>query len=208
MIETIAEERADDRIGFREAFHNGKQQTFRRICLGMGANIFQQIGGVNVVAYYLPVVLERSFGFTPRLALILSACDSMQWMFWGAMAMYSIEKFGRKKMMLFGASGCNVCFALIAIGLGVGNKASNGVAVAFIFIFYFFFVSTPCPSVQRPLSTFADIYRECLSWGLAFSILRRSTPTDLVISAPQSPWSRIGSASTSLFRSRQLVSIG
>lgn len=30
----------------------------------------------------LPVVLERSFGFSPRLALILSACDSMQWMFW------------------------------------------------------------------------------------------------------------------------------
>ena len=51
--------------------------------------------------------------------------------------MWTIEKFGRRKMMLFGASGCSVCFAIIAIGLGV----NNGIAVAFIFIFYFFFVS-------------------------------------------------------------------
>ncbi|KAK3075809.1 hypothetical protein LTR53_000511 [Teratosphaeriaceae sp. CCFEE 6253] len=139
IIETIAEERADGEIGWREVFHNGKQQTMRRILLGMGANIFQQIGGVNVVAYYLPVVLERSFGFSPRMALILSACDSMQWMFWGAMTTQVIERFGRKKLMYFGASGCSLCFAVTAIGLGIGNKVSNGVAVAFIFIFYFFF---------------------------------------------------------------------
>ena len=141
MIETIASERAEGEIGWREVFHNGKQQTFRRICLGAGANIFQQLGGVNVVAYYLPVVLERSFGFTPRMSLILSACDSMQWMFWGTMMIFVIERFGRKKLMLFGASGCSLCFAVSAIGLGIGTQASNGVAVAFIFLFYFFFVS-------------------------------------------------------------------
>ncbi|KAI6821553.1 hexose carrier protein [Hortaea werneckii] len=117
MIETIASERAEGEIGWREVFHNG----------------------VNVVAYYLPVVLERSFGFTPRMSLILSACDSMQWMFWGTMMIFVIERFGRKKLMLFGASGCSLCFAVSAIGLGIGTQASNGVAVAFIFLFYFFF---------------------------------------------------------------------
>lgn len=67
-------------------------------------------------------------------------------MFWGAMAMWTIERFGRRRMMLFGASGCSACFAIVAIGLGVNNKASNGVAVAFIFIFYFFFVRGRPPS--------------------------------------------------------------
>ncbi|KAK1059654.1 hypothetical protein LTR74_012489 [Friedmanniomyces endolithicus] len=116
IIETIAEERADGEIGWREVFHNGRQQTFRRILLGLGVSIFQQLGGINVVAYYLPVVLERSFGFSPRMALILSAIDSMQWI---------------------------VCFAVTAIGLGIGSKVSNGVAVAFIFMFYVFFVRSP-----------------------------------------------------------------
>lgn len=94
---------------------------------------------MNVVAYYLPVVLERSFGFSTRKALILSACDSMQWMVWGATAIYTVERFGRRKMMMFGALGCSLCFAVTAIGLGIGTRASNGVAVAFIFLFYFFF---------------------------------------------------------------------
>ncbi|KAK5174814.1 uncharacterized protein LTR77_001897 [Saxophila tyrrhenica] len=139
MLDTLAREKEEYKAGWKELLHNGKQQTFRRVLLGMGTNYFQQMGGVNVVAYYLPVVLERSFGFTPRLALILSACDSMQWMFWGGMAIYCIEKFGRKTMMMFGALGCSLCFIVIAAGLGVGTKASNGVAVAFIFLFYFFF---------------------------------------------------------------------
>lgn len=140
MRETIARERADGPLGLREVFTNGRQQTFRRILLGAGASFMQQMGGVNVVAYYLPVVLERSFGFSPRLALILSACDSMQWMFWAAVAMWAIERFGRKRLMLFGAAGQSLCFAMAAIGLGVGTVALNGVAVAFIFLFYFFFV--------------------------------------------------------------------
>ena len=75
------------------------------------------------------------------MSLILSACDSMQWMFWGAMMIFVIERFGRKRLMLFGASGCSLCFLVSAIGLGVGTKAANGVAVAFIFLFYLFFVS-------------------------------------------------------------------
>lgn len=141
MADSIAREKDDGSVGWREVFQNGRQQTFRRIALGAGANFMQQMGGVNVVAYYLPVVLERSFGFSPRLSLILSACDSMQWMVWAAVAMYAIERFGRKRLMLFGAAGQSLCFAMAAIGLGVGTPAMNGVAVAFIFLYYFFFVS-------------------------------------------------------------------
>ena len=102
----------------------------------------QQMGGVNVVAYYLPVVLERSFGFSPRMSLILSAIDSMQWMFWAGIAIAVIERIGRRKLLLFGATGQGVCFAVAAVGLGVGGKTANGVAVAFIFLFYLFFVSS------------------------------------------------------------------
>lgn len=88
-------------------------------------------------------MLERSFGFSPRVSLILSACDSMQWMFWAAMATFVIERVGRFKLMLFGAAGTSLCFAVAAAGLGVGGKAANGVAVAFIFLYYFFYVSSP-----------------------------------------------------------------
>jgi len=163
MVTTIARERADGQITWREVFHNGSQQTFRRIVLGAGTSFMQQIGGVNIVAYYLPVVLERSFGFSPRLSLILSACDSMQWMFWAAMAYFVIERVGRFKLMLFGAAGCSMCFAVTAAGLGVGGKVGNGVAVAFIFLYYFFYVSTPF-SIPFLITDWTNTDRQGLSW--------------------------------------------
>lgn len=76
------------------------------------------------------------------MALVLSACDSMQWMFWGGITIFVIERYGRRKLMFFGCSGCSMCFAVTAIGLGIGGKVANGVAVAFIFLFYFFYVSS------------------------------------------------------------------
>jgi hypothetical protein len=48
MLETLAREREQGQIGWREIFHNGKQQTFRRICLGLGADFFQQLGEPSI----------------------------------------------------------------------------------------------------------------------------------------------------------------
>lgn len=44
MVETIGREKADGEIGWKEVIHNGPNRTRHRILLGMGANIFQQIG--------------------------------------------------------------------------------------------------------------------------------------------------------------------
>ncbi|OJI96482.1 hypothetical protein ASPVEDRAFT_78250 [Aspergillus versicolor CBS 583.65] len=125
--------------GWRQVFTNGPQQNFRRIALGAGANFMQQFGGINVVAYYLPVVLKRSFGFSDRMSLILSAVDSMQWMFWAGMASLVIDKVGRRRLLIFGSAGQSLCFVMAAIGLAIDTRPMNGVAVAFIFLYYFFF---------------------------------------------------------------------
>lgn len=121
---------------------DSKQFVLRRMMLGAGTAFFQQIGGTNVIAYYLPIVLTRSVGLSNRMSLILSAVDSMSLMFWGAMAAFLIDRVGRKRLMLFGAAGSSVCFALVAVGLrygGVNNKGMSIVAVVFIFLYYVFY---------------------------------------------------------------------
>ncbi|KAL0255056.1 hypothetical protein SLS55_009583 [Diplodia seriata] len=128
----------------KEVFSNGPQMTFRRILLGAGTPFFQQMGGVNVIAYYLPVVLVRSFGMTDRMALVLSAADSMSLMFWGAVAALLIDRVGRRRLMLWGVAASGVCFALVAVGLRYGgpdsdNKAMSIFAVVFIFMYYVFY---------------------------------------------------------------------
>ncbi|CAI7621745.1 unnamed protein product [Penicillium glandicola] len=121
---------------------NNKQQTLRRILLGAGTAFFQQVGGTNVIAYYLPVVLTRSVGLDNRMALILSAVDAMSLMFWGCIAALLIDRIGRKRLMLFGAAGSSICFALVAVGLRYGgpdNKGMSVLAVVFIFVYYIFY---------------------------------------------------------------------
>ncbi|KAF9893034.1 hypothetical protein FE257_012445 [Aspergillus nanangensis] len=135
----IRHENESQGSGWRQIFTNGPQQNIRRIALGAGASFMQQFGGINVVAYYLPVVLKRSFKFSDRMSLILSAVDSMQWMFWAGMASFVIDRVGRRRLLIFGSAGQSLCFAMAAIGLAIDTKPMNGVAVAFIFLFYFFF---------------------------------------------------------------------
>ncbi|KAL2846377.1 hypothetical protein BJY01DRAFT_247281 [Aspergillus pseudoustus] len=71
--------------------------------------------------------------------LILSAIDSMQWMFWAGMASFVIDRVGRRRLLILGSAGQCLCFAMAALGLGIGTRALNGVAVAFIFLYYVFF---------------------------------------------------------------------
>ncbi|KAH6884466.1 general substrate transporter [Thelonectria olida] len=145
LVASVHHEAAvQDAVTWREIFRNGEQQTLRRILLGAGTSVFQQIGGVNVIAYYLPVVLVRSFGMSDRLALILSAVDSMQLMFWGALAAFLIDRVGRRRLMIMGVACSGVCFTFVAIGLRYSgsnseNKSMSILAVVFIFLYYVFY---------------------------------------------------------------------
>ena len=150
------------------------------------------------------MVLERSFGFSPRISLVLSAADSMQWMFWAAMAYFVIERVGRYKLMLFGAAGCSMCFAVAAAGLGVGGNVANGVAVGFIFLYYFFYVSGSYGQCHTTLLT--SNRRASLSSPSRSCTLQRSTPTDPETEELPLPWSPTGFVSTLWSPSRLSVS--
>ncbi|GIK06091.1 hypothetical protein Aspvir_001734 [Aspergillus viridinutans] len=130
-------------VALKEIFtRNSKQQTLPRMLLGAGTAFFQQVGGTNVIAYYLPVVLTRSVGLSNRMALILSAVDSMSLMLWGSIAALLIDRVGRKRLMLMGVAASSLCFALVAVGLRYGgpdNKGMSIMAVVFIFVYYVFY---------------------------------------------------------------------
>lgn len=144
LVTTINHEREVQKsTPLKEIFtRHSKQQSLRRMLLGAGTSVFQQVGGTNVIAYYLPIVLTRSVGLSNRMALILAAVDSMSLMFWGGMAALLIDRLGRKKLMLMGVIGASVCFALVSVGLRYGgpeNKGMSILAVVFIFIYYVFY---------------------------------------------------------------------
>jgi MFS family permease len=146
--------------------------------------------------YYFPVILTESFGFSPRLALILSGVDFISLMFWGSCASLLIDRFGRKPLMLFGAVGCGICFTLVTVGLAIGTKPTLAMSVSFIFGYHLFYVSRYLYSVtpQTIVLTVPDrVYHSSVSHS--FTRLK-STPLECAALEIPSPWSQIGFSST------------
>ncbi|KAK5094088.1 hypothetical protein LTS08_008747 [Lithohypha guttulata] len=132
------------------------KSNLRRTIFGTSLQMMQQWTGVNFIFYYSTPFLQSTGAidnpFLISLIFTLVNVCSTPISFW------TVEKFGRRTILLWGALGMLVCQFLVAIiGVTVGfnklttNAAGDAVArnisavnaqIAFIAIFIFFFAST------------------------------------------------------------------
>lgn len=127
-----------------------------RIALGVGCQAMQQLTGINVISYYLPVVLNKSVGLSGEMSRLLSGVNATSYLLATFIGLYFIEKWGRRRLMMVGAAGQCLSWMLIATLLGTGqmmtaskNPNANGgspmerklaeASVVFFFIFNIFF---------------------------------------------------------------------
>ncbi|RDW91866.1 putative sugar transporter-1 [Coleophoma crateriformis] len=120
--------------------------TIRRLVLGMGTQIMQQLSGVNVTSYYLPTVLISSVGLTNSLARLLAACNSVSYLFFSLIAIPNVEKWGRRNLMMYAAAGQAFCYLFITVLIRYSElpgyayqKEVASASVAFFFLYYVFF---------------------------------------------------------------------
>ncbi|KAK2026442.1 general substrate transporter [Colletotrichum zoysiae] len=124
--------------------------TVRRLILGIGCQIMQQLSGINITSYYLPLVLINSVGLSNSLARLLAACNSISYLLFSLIGIPNVERWGRRKMMMYAAFGQFVCYAVITVcirynemdGLAPAIKSQWAKAsIAFFFGFYGFFAA-------------------------------------------------------------------
>lgn len=120
--------------------------TLRRLILGMGAQAIQQLSGINVTSYYLPTVLIESVGFSNMMARLLAACNSVSYLLFSLIGIPNVERWGRRKMLIYAALGQGTCYMLITILLRYSElpgyayqKEVASASVAFFFLYYVFF---------------------------------------------------------------------
>lgn len=76
------------------------------------------------------------------LSRILAAAGSVDYLFFSCMAYFTIERYGRRKVMMCSAAACCTCWVVIAIVLAIsdtgrGDQYKLGiVAVSFFFVFF------------------------------------------------------------------------
>ncbi|GES63966.1 sugar transporter [Aspergillus terreus] len=134
---------------YRELLTNGPQQNLRRATLGMVAQFFQQICGINLVTYYATMIFENSLGFGPAMSRLLAACNGTEYFMASLVALPLIERTGRRNLMLVGAFGMMTSMAILAGTVSTGAEGENGApiletqygvtATVFLFVFNSFF---------------------------------------------------------------------
>ncbi|KAL1619685.1 hypothetical protein SLS54_006622 [Diplodia seriata] len=125
--------------------NQGGTCTIRRLVLGMGTQAMQQLSGINVTSYYLPYVLINSVGLDNNLARLLAACNSVSYLLFSLIGIPNVERWGRRKMMIYAAAGQCMCYLFITICLRYAqpqystSKQWASASVAFFFLYYVFF---------------------------------------------------------------------
>ncbi|KAK7047782.1 hypothetical protein VNI00_006110 [Paramarasmius palmivorus] len=105
----------------------GNTGMIKRLVLGAGTQWMQQLGGINVTSYYLPLVLQNSVGLSNTLSRLLAACNSVSYLVFSFAGLVLIERAGRRKLMMWGAAG------------QAGGQTFGAAATAFFFLYYVFF---------------------------------------------------------------------
>ncbi|KAI5247323.1 general substrate transporter [Aureobasidium subglaciale] len=125
--------------GFRDLFTMDEDRNFHRVVLAYVNQMFQQISGINLITYYAANIYETSIGLSPFLSRILAAANGTEYFAASWIAVFTIEKFGRRQLMLFGAAGQAASMAILA---GTTSRTSSGLgitAAVFLFVFNTFF---------------------------------------------------------------------
>lgn len=125
-----------------DIFTNGPERNFHRTVLAFVIQMFQQISGINLITYYIGQTLQNQLGFSDIQSRIIAACNGTEYFLASFIAIYTIEKLGRRKLMLVGAAGqciSMVVLAIMNIDSLSSKKAPGAVSVTFYFLFNSFF---------------------------------------------------------------------
>lgn len=124
---------------FRDMFTMTEDRHFHRTMLAYVNQMFQQISGINLITYYIPTLLEDQVGLDAVNSRLISACNGTEYFLASWVAVFTIEKFGRRTLMLFGAAGMSLSMVALAITSGINTTKSNIACCVFLFVFNTFF---------------------------------------------------------------------
>jgi hypothetical protein len=101
------------------------------------------VNSINLLTYYISYVLENSVGLSRHMSLLVGGFNGLEYLIASIIPMWTIEKIGRRKLLLFSASGQMVSMTILSAAIwyitekkdGSANYAMGIVAVACFFLF-------------------------------------------------------------------------
>lgn len=149
VLDALALERIHGEYKWSQLFKRDEVQTGRRVLLAYGMQFMNQIGGINLVVYFVPSALQYNVGLTHNLSQLIGGFVQTMFFFGSLIPTFFLDRLGRRNPMMWGSFGLAISMMMIAVLLSItqarGYSASlehntSSASVAFFF--------TVCPSAR------------------------------------------------------------
>lgn len=95
------------------------------VWVGIGLSVFQQFVGINVIFYYSSVLWQAA-GFNESNALIITVITSVVNVVTTLIAIATIDRYGRKPLLVIGSIGMAVTLGTLAVVFGTATLDKAG----------------------------------------------------------------------------------
>ncbi|KAF2089549.1 general substrate transporter [Saccharata proteae CBS 121410] len=136
----------DEQTSWLHIFRQDEVQTGKRVLLAYGMQFMNQVGGINLVVYYVPTVLHENVGMTRNMSLLIGGVIQIMFPLGSIIPALGSDKLGRRRPMVWGSLGLGICMMMVAVMLSFKGssieKPTSDASVAFFFIYMFIFGAT------------------------------------------------------------------
>ena len=174
-LEQRGQKREREKVAFKELF---KGRMGYVVFLGSMLAFFQQITGINVVVNYAPSILGK-LGIAGSDPLLQTVFIGVANLIFTVIALWLVDKFGRKTLLVCGCFGCTASLAYLTYAYSIADPSSIGVLAAILAYIGFFalslsplmFVVTSEMYPSRVRGT-AMAFSTGISWACAFLVVQ------------------------------------
>ncbi|KAL4755475.1 hypothetical protein BDW72DRAFT_189230 [Aspergillus terricola var. indicus] len=143
ILEALAVETKNGEYKWRNILKPDGVSTGRRVLLGYGMQFMNQVGGINLIVYFIPTVLHDNVGLSRNLSMIIGGCVQIMFVLGSFFPTFFVDRVGRRAPMMWGSFTLGVCMMMVSILLSFKGKenehATSSASVAFFFVYMFAF---------------------------------------------------------------------
>nr|Q01440.1 RecName: Full=Membrane transporter D1 [Leishmania donovani]AAA29230.1 D1 transporter [Leishmania donovani]prf//2120373A myo-inositol/H symporter [Leishmania donovani] len=148
-----------------------------RVVLSSGLQIIQQFSGINTIMYYSSVILYDAGFRDAIMPVVLSIPLAFMNALFTAVAIFTVDRFGRRRMLLISVFGCLVLLVVIAIiGFFIGTRISYSVGGGLFLALLAVFLALYAPGIG------------CIPWVIMGEIFPTHLRTSAASVATMANW--------------------
>lgn len=147
VLDRLGEERVEEELSeivasLKREIGRPTEALFKReyafpIFLAWAVAMFNQLSGINALMYYAPSIFQQA-GAAADAALLQSVAVGGTNLLFTVLALFAIDRFGRRPLLIIGSLGTAACLALVAYGFA-SEVTSGGLVLVGLLGFIAFF---------------------------------------------------------------------